>query len=202
MNIEQVSYFTNAVSFGTVIVLWFIFAGTFVLRKKPEASPEATRAPRSWFGFVLQGLSFGLIWALRRTPLLSPLIDESYILNLVLQILAVALAAGSVWLATGAIRELGRQWSLQARLIEGHKLVTGGVYQIVRHPIYTAMLGMLVATGIVYSHWLVLLVATLVFIVGTRIRTASEERLLRDAFGQEYDDFAAKVPPLIPFVKI
>ena len=101
-----------------------------------------------------------------------------------------------------AIKELGKQWSLQARLIEDHKLVPGGVYQIVRHPIYTAMLGMLIATGIVVSHWLILLIAVAVFIIGTKIRTVSEEKLLRDAFGGEFEDFAAKVPGLIPFLKI
>ena len=51
-------------------------------------------------------------------------------------------------MANSAIKELGKQWSFQARLIEDHKLVTSGVYQIVRHPIYAAMLGKLLATGI------------------------------------------------------
>lgn len=199
---DEISYYMGAVAFGTMIVFWFVFAGTFLLRKKPKTSPDKIHAPKSWLGLILQGAGFGLVWALRRTPLFSPLIDSQYTLNIVLQTVAVTLAAGSVWLAMSAIKELGKQWSLQARLIEGHKLVTGGVYQIVRHPIYTAMLGMLVATGITCSHWLVLLIAVIVFIIGTKIRTTSEERLLRDAFGEEFDDFAASVPGLIPFVKI
>ena len=199
---EQISYYTTLAAFGALIVLWFVFAGTFLLRKKPETSPDKVHAPKSWLGLILQGAGFGLVWALRRAPFLSPLIDGRYIVNIMLQVLAVTLAAGSVWLAMSAIKELGKQWSLQARLIEDHKLITGGVYQIVRHPIYTAMLGMLVASGIVFSHWLVLLIAVVVFIIGTRIRTMSEERLLRDAFGDEFDDFAARVPALIPFVKI
>lgn len=202
MNIEQISYYVGAAAFGAVSVLWFIFAGIFLLRKKPETSPDKVHAPRSWAGFILQSAGFGLVSALRRAPFLSPLIDDLYVLNIVLQVLAVILAAGSVWLAMSAIKELGKQWSLQARLIEDHKLVTGGVYQIVRHPIYTAMLGMLIATGIVVSHWLILLIAVAVFIIGTKIRTVSEERLLRDAFGGKFDDFAAKVPGLIPFLKI
>ena len=199
---EQISYYTTLAAFGALIVLWFVFAGTFLLRKKPETSPDKVHAPKSWLGLILQGAGFGLVWALRRVPFLSPLIDGRYIVNIMLQVLAVTLAAGSVWLAMSAIKELGKQWSLQARLIEDHKLITGGVYQIVRHPIYTAMLGMLVASGIVFSHWLVLLIAVVVFIIGTKIRTTSEERLLRTAFGDEFDDFAARVPGLIPFVKI
>jgi protein-S-isoprenylcysteine O-methyltransferase Ste14 len=199
---EQISYYVSAVSFGTVIICWFIFAGTFLLRKKPESAPDAKRAPKSFIGIALQGVSFGLVWAFHRTSFLSPFIDSQYILNVILQILAIFLAVGSVWMANSAIKELGKQWSFQARLIEDHKLVTGGVYQIVRHPIYAAMLGKLLATGLILSHWLVLIIAVVIFIIGTKIRTVAEEKLLRDAFPDEYNEYAAKVPAFIPFVKI
>lgn len=202
MTIEQISYYVSAAAFLAVVLLWLGFAATFLLRKKPETSPDATRAPRSWAGLLLQSIGFMPVWAIRRRPEFSPLIDEYYVVNIVLQAAAVIVAAGSIWLVMAAVRELGRQWSLTARLIEGHKLVTTGVYQIVRHPIYTAMLGMLIATGITFSRWYVLLSSVAVFIVGTKIRTVFEERLLREAFGQEFEDFAATVPPLIPFVKI
>lgn len=196
---EQISYYTSAAALGLVIALWFVFAGTFLLRKKPETAPDATRAPKSWFGLGLQGVGFGLVWALRRSPMFSPVIDGQYVVNIVVQILAVILAVSSVWLAMSAIKELGKQWSLQARLIEGHKLVTGGVYQIVRHPIYTAMLGMLLATGLVMSHWIGLMAAVVVFYIGTKIRTNIEEGLLRSAFGEEFDSWKKRVPGLIPF---
>jgi protein-S-isoprenylcysteine O-methyltransferase Ste14 len=63
------------------------------------------------------------------------------------------------------------------------------------------MLGMLIATGIVFSHWIALVAAIVVFLIGTRIRTQIEERLLRDAFGKEFEDWRAKVPGLVPFVR-
>lgn len=201
-NMEQISYYASVVSFAAVIICWFIFAGTFLLRKKPKSAPDAKRAPKSFIGIALQGVSFGLVWALHRTPVFSPFIDSQYTLNIIFQILAVLLAVGSVWMANSAIKELGKQWSFQARLIEDHKLITGGVYQIVRHPIYAAMLGKLLATGLILSHWLVLIVAVVIFIIGTKIRTVAEEKLLRDAFPEEYDEYAAKVPAFIPFVKI
>ena len=199
---EQGSYYASVAGFVLVIALWFVFAGVFLLRKKSEATTDSTKAPRSWAGLALQGVGFGAVWAMRRTPVFSPYIDGQYVLNLIFQIFAILLAAWSVWLAMSAIRELGKQWSLGARLVEGHKLITSGVYQIVRHPIYTAMLGMLVATGIVYSHWLATLIGIAIFVVGTKIRTMSEEKLLGDAFGAEFTDWKAKVPGLIPFVTI
>lgn len=115
---------------------------------------------------------------------------------------AVILAAASVWLAMSAITELGRQWSLAARLTEDHKLVKTGVYAIVRHPIYTAMLGLMIATGLVLSNWIGLAAAIVIFFIGTRIRTHLEEELLREAFGEEFIVWKERVPSLLPFVNI
>lgn len=199
---EQISYYATAISFAIVTLMWLVSAGTLLLKKKPESASKSVSAPKSFVGIALQGVSFGLVWALHRTPFLSPFVSDWFLLNIVLQIAAVLLVAGSVWMATSAITELGKQWSFQARLIENHRLVTGGVYRIVRHPIYAAMLGMLIAVALVLSHWLILVVAVVVFFIGTKIRIGSEERLLRDAFPNEYRDYARRVPAFIPFVGI
>ncbi|MEP6786892.1 MAG: isoprenylcysteine carboxylmethyltransferase family protein [Acidobacteriota bacterium] len=199
---ELISYYANIASFTIVIATWFVFAGTFLLRKKPESTTDKTRAPKSWFGLILQCFSFPPVWMVRRSPVFSPIVEGQYALNVIVQILAVVIVISSVWLAMAAVKELGKQWSLAARLVEDHKLITTGVYQTVRHPIYTAMLGMLVATGLAYSNWIALVVSVIIFIVGTKIRTNLEEGLLRDAFGQEFEDWKRRVPGLIPFVKI
>ena len=201
MNIEQVSYYVSFAAFAIVILSWFIFGGAFFLRKRPKASPDAVNAPRSWAGLVLQGLAYVPVWAAQRRPMFSDFIPNDAA-NIAIQTLAVFCAAGSAFLALAAVKELGKQWSLEARLVEGHKLVMTGPYNLVRHPIYTAMLGMLIATGIVISHWAVVIPAVIVFLVGTYIRTRFEERLLSDAFGEEFANWKARVPGLIPFVKI
>jgi len=202
MDIAQVSYYANAVSFGAVMLMWFVFAWNFLRRKRPASTPDTKRAPRSWAGLALQGVAFGIVWTVRRSPFASPLIDGQFAVNIVLQISAIILAAASVWLAVSALKELGRQWSLTARLTEDHNLIKTGVYGIVRHPIYTAMLGLMVATGLIVSNWIGLAAAIVVFFVGTKIRTNLEESLLRNAFGEEFTAWEAKVPGLIPFVKI
>jgi protein-S-isoprenylcysteine O-methyltransferase Ste14 len=194
---EQISYYVTATAFAILIVCWLVFAWTFLLRKKPEAAPDKVKAPKSFFGILLQGLGFGLVWSLRRTPIFSPFVP-SYPVNVVLQLLAPTFSISCVLLAMSAIRELGKQWSFQARLVEGHKLVTSGVYGLVRHPIYTAMLGNLIATGIVLSRWVAVPVAIVIFLIGTLIRTRLEERLLKNAFGAEFEKWKARVPALIP----
>jgi len=81
---------------------------------------------------------------------------------------------------------------------ERHELVTNGPYAYVRHPIYTGMLGMLVATGLAISHWAALPAALVVFFVGTVIRIRSEEKLLRGAFGEQFEKYARSVPAILP----
>lgn len=198
---EKVSYYANIVSLSILMICWVAFAVRFFMWKKPESAPDAKRSNVSIIGIILQGLGFGLVWSLCR-ELFSPLISEQFSVNLILQVLVIAIAVFSVWLAVSAIQELGKQWSLAARLTENHKLITSGVYQIVRHPIYTAMFGMMLATGLAISHWIALPIAIIVFFIGTKIRTVAEEKLLREAFPNEYEKYAAQVAPIIPFVKI
>jgi protein-S-isoprenylcysteine O-methyltransferase Ste14 len=128
----------------------------------------------------------------------SPFVGSSEVVEGVAGVLAVGSAVGSVWLITKALKTLGKEWSLTARLVEGHQLATSGPYAFVRHPIYTGMLGMLVATGLAVSHWAALLGALVIFFVGTVIRIRSEEKLLRGAFGEKFEAYARRVPAILP----
>jgi protein-S-isoprenylcysteine O-methyltransferase Ste14 len=60
------------------------------------------------------------------------------------------------------------------------------------------MFGMMLATGLITTQWIPLLGASVLFIAGTYIRVRSEERLLREAFGAEFEAYARRVPALIP----
>jgi len=113
-------------------------------------------------------------------------------------VFTIGVAAASVWLVWAAVRHLGKQWAVAARLVENHKLITTGPYSYVRNPIYTGMLGMLIATGLAMEHWIALIVAVVLFAIGLVIRVRSEEKLLRAAFGEEFEEYARRVPAVLP----
>jgi protein-S-isoprenylcysteine O-methyltransferase Ste14 len=186
--------------FAVVMICWFVFAGSFFFRKKPSSPPDQKREPGSLFGVALQGVSYGLVWGVHR-PAFTPLVSGSVTADWIARIaglLAMVTAAGSVWLVMMAVKTLGKEWSLTARLVEGHKLATSGPYAYVRHPIYTGMLGMLIATGLAIGRWQVPIIALVIFFVGTVIRVRSEEKLLREAFAEQFEAYARRVSAIVP----
>lgn len=191
--------FWPTLAFVGMMLSWFAFVIVFLVRHKPPSAPESKRERASIVGIVLQGASYGIVWSIRRAWF-SPIVSVSNSVEIALAILTMALGIASVWFIMAAIRTLGKQWSLGARLIEGHKLITEGPYRLVRNPIYTGMFGMLLATGLAVSHWIGLLIAIVVYAVGTVVRVRSEEKLLRGAFGAEFDSYARRVPAVIPFL--
>jgi protein-S-isoprenylcysteine O-methyltransferase Ste14 len=181
--------------FAIVMICWFVFAGIFIFRKTPPAAPNKKKDSGSIAGVALQGLSYAIVWTAHRNAF-STIVSASAWIEIVVGTLAV----GSVFLIMSAVKTLGKEWSITARMVEGHKLATQGPYASVRHPIYTGMLGMLIATGLSISHWLALPAAIVVFAVGTLIRVRIEERLLRETFGARFEEYARQVPALIPGV--
>jgi protein-S-isoprenylcysteine O-methyltransferase Ste14 len=199
MTIPESSHMAAAVAFYGIIACWWVFGLTFWLRRRPPKAREEKRDRTSLFGLLLQALAYFIVWyAPLQRGRFSLARSGSLAIEWGLAALVLAIAVASVWLVNSAARRLGKQWALSARLVEGHKLIQDGPYRFVRNPIYTGMFGMLLATGLATSHWIPLLVATVLFATGTYIRIQIEERLLRQAFGEEFEAYARKVPALFP----
>ncbi len=189
--------------FGVVALCWAVFWLAIFARaaQVPTASAaqERKRDPASITGFILQSISFaiaGMAWRQPFTAIASLGMPLEFLIALLTMVIAIASSS----LVAVAVRTLGKQWSLTARVLAEHKLVTSGPYRLVRNPIYTGMLGMLLASILAGSQWWVAVPSVLVFFVGTLIRVRAEERLLRESFGAQYDDYARRVPALIPFL--
>ena len=187
------------VVFAVVMLIWLAFVTVFLIHKRPPSGAERKRESSSMIGLGLQAAGYAVLWIFHRRYF-SSIAEMSHLLEIIAGVFTCALGIGSVWLATRALKTLGKQWSIAARVVEGHKLVTEGPYRFVRNPIYTAMLGMLLATGLAVSNWIGLLAGLIVFTLGTLIRVHSEEKLLRETFGTQWDQYARRVPVLVPFV--
>jgi protein-S-isoprenylcysteine O-methyltransferase Ste14 len=190
---------TALITLGGVVLCWIIFASVFLLRKRNEGVQEAKRDRAAGLGVALQMCAYAVAWFQPpRSAFLPPRAALAGSVGIAFGAFTVAIAIASVWLVGAAVRSLGKQWAVAARLVGGHKLITIGPYRFVRNPIYTGMLGMLIATGLAMEHWIALGVAIVLFMIGLFIRVHTEEKLLRVAFGEEFEEYAKRVPAVLP----
>lgn len=104
--------------------------------------------------------------------------------------------------AGGALRlwpvfVLGKRFSGLVAIQPGHKLVTGGIYGVIRHPSYLGFLVSSLGWVLAFRSMAgVLLVVLMIPPILARIH--AEEALLRSEFGTEYDAYRARTSRLIP----
>lgn len=169
------------------IVIWF---SPFVPahRKTPGAS-VVNRISR--WGVLLQCLAFTLLWQghfWTRTPPWWRLL-----VSVAMFVLAIALSWTSSRALTGQLR-------IDAALGADHHLVRSGPYALVRNPIYTSMLLVDCATGVIVTPWQLFLPAIALFVIGTEIRVRTEEKLLAQRFGEEFREYKSQIRAYIPFL--
>ena len=110
-------------------------------------------------------------------------------------VLCVAGLAFCIW----ARFTLGRNWSGLVTLKGGHELIISGPYALVRHPIYTGLLTMFVATVTVVGH-VAGIIAMPFVLVSFWIKLRHEERLMLKQFPNEYAAYQQRVKRIIPFI--
>jgi protein-S-isoprenylcysteine O-methyltransferase Ste14 len=173
------------ICWGVFVVVWIV--GAVLARQR---GPTLGRRRDVWptvAGFVAVAIvkSPGSWW--------RPLTVGAPWLRLAGLVLLAVATTGAIW----ARFALGRMWSSSARISEHHALRTSGPYGVTRHPIYTAILGMVAATALTqgFGRWAALFLVVL-FLVIPRVR--DEERLLGNEFPDEYERYRSRVPQLLP----
>ena len=168
-------------------------------RSMPKARERtAARSRLSIAGIAIQGSSFFFACFGRIRFALGNFSPQSLANSAAVLILGF----GGVLLFAASARALGQNWSLVARMRPDHALVRNGPFARVRHPIYLAMLLLLIAAAVGFGHAPQLIFAIPVFVVGTMIGIREEERLLRGQFGEEYVRYANETPAFIPRLKL
>ena len=175
--------------------LWLAFTLYWGVPARNAAKTASRESHRSrQFHQLLMNASLVLLFA-RIPGLTHRLWPEKalfVVAGILLQLLCVLLA---IW----ARRHLGRFWSGEIAAKAGHELIRSGPYRKLRHPIYTAMVGMCIATALVSGE--LHAAAGVALMVAAYVRKIRlEERLLRDLFGAAYADYCRNSWALVPGV--
>jgi len=80
---------------------------------------------------------------------------------------------------------------------DGSSLKTGGLYRLVRHPIYTGVLAVVIGMTLGSGSYITLAVG-LTTIVFFNLKARWEELQLVDRFGPEYSDYMSRTPRFVP----
>src|SRR5262245_17795511 len=105
---------------------------------------------------------------------------------------------GSI-LRVGAVFVLGRRFSGLVAIQEGHELVTGGLYRVIRHPSYLGLLLSLFGWTLIFRSAIGALVS-LLLIPPLIARMNSEEALLESEFGEQYAQYRRRTWRLLPLL--
>lgn len=174
-----------------LVVGWAVWFTPFLLAKRAN-EPARVLDRRARWGVALVIVGYAVLWQGKFWE--RPLPARRLAISVVLLLLACIFS----WTGT---RALGRQLRFDAGLSSDHQLVTSGPYRVVRHPIYTSMLCLMVGTGVVVSPPLLFALGLVFFIAGTEIRVRAEERLLASHFGDTYAEYRRRVPAYVPFLR-
>ncbi|MHB1538395.1 MAG: methyltransferase family protein [Solirubrobacteraceae bacterium] len=125
----------------------------------------------------------------------------------------VALIAGPAWwpVATGlalmwvgvafrqwSIATLGRFFTMDVQIHEGHAVIAHGPYRWLRHPSYSGGLAIVVGLGLAEGSWVSLAVTAAVPLAAYVLRMRVEERALLEELGEEYAAYMRRTARLVP----
>jgi len=183
------------------IMLGFLlfFIALMAARRRAATGGAASisqKASITWLWIAVQGfgiatVGFGPILVTLDPMSAKAIVEASVVLVLML---------GAVGLFDASSRAMGRNWALVARTRSDHTLVETGPFAWMRNPIYVALTLFMIAMAIAFGHTRNLIVGAPIYLLGTWMRVAHEERLLRTQFGAAYEDYAARVKRFVPGV--
>jgi protein-S-isoprenylcysteine O-methyltransferase Ste14 len=110
----------------------------------------------------------------------------------------LALLGSGLWLFHRSHAGLGTNWSENLELREDHQLVTSGIYESIRNPMYAALFLYAIAQTLLLSNWIAGPCFLVQFTLMFTLRLRAEERMMSEKFSQAYEEYARKTKRLIP----
>ena len=94
--------------------------------------------------------------------------------------------------------DLGRNWTPTLGIRNEHKLVTGGVYKYIRHPMYAAHWLWAIAQVLMLHNWIAGYSFLIIVIPQYLIRVNDEEQMMLDQFGETYRIYMKRTGRMVP----
>jgi protein-S-isoprenylcysteine O-methyltransferase Ste14 len=180
---------------GAIWIVWFV---TWMIAAGWSAhTVKTTRPGERSFELLFTGAGALALMFAASPEEADQLGQPFYSLALIPAALLVALVGCGFAFCWWARIHLGKMWSVDITLKEGHRIIDSGPYGLVRHPIYTGILLSAWATAGVHRNALGFIGAALMTF-GIYLKARGEERLLIAELGTPYEMYRRRVPMLFP----
>ncbi len=140
-------------------------------------------------------LSLGVAIASQWSP--GPIVPGP---RVVLRALALTFLASGLALRWTAVLTLGRFFTVDVAIHDGHAVVNRGVYRYVRHPSYAGLLAAFAGLALDFGNWISVGALTVPIVLVVLVRIRREETALRSALGASYDTYCSTTKRLVPGV--
>jgi len=175
---------------------WLLFAGYWGIAalgvKKTTKRQNPSERMRH---IVFMAAGFFLLY--QENPYWGPLNHRFLPDQLWIAWLGSALCAAGVLFAIWARRAIGKDWSAEVQIKEGHQLIRSGPYAHIRHPIYTGLLLATLGTALVIGEYRGLL-AVAMFLIGFTRKARKEESFLAGEFGAAFEEHRRRTGFYLP----
>jgi protein-S-isoprenylcysteine O-methyltransferase Ste14 len=180
-----------------VVLLNFILITDILIRPRSKKKDQYNRKVTFFTALLLPFIFVSPYY--EYTYLVSIQLFSSLFFTLLLILGIIILILGGILLLMCRL-QLGRYGGSRIVIEDEHQLITKGVYQYIRHPMYLGLLlvffGYFVSLGSIFFS---------IFVVGSlftifRGRMILEEKLLLEEFGEEYQEYLKHTRRLIPLI--
>jgi protein-S-isoprenylcysteine O-methyltransferase Ste14 len=114
------------------------------------------------------------------------------------RLIGIALSIVSLYFFRLIHKTLGANWSPTLEIMKGHQLIKTGPYRTIRHPMYAQMFLWTIAQALIISNWVAGFSGLIAMSILYAVRVPKEEKMLEEAFGEEYIRYRRKTGSILP----
>ena len=187
------------------IVIWGGIRFRPNIKSRKMSISVKSRTPKERFSMVVSSFGLGYIpgyWVIsgffEDQGMTNYLSAYDYQPSLILALIGIACLMISLRLFRLTHKALGKMWSHSLDLREGHRLVTSGIYEKVRHPMYSAFWMWAIGAAFLLPNWIAGFAGIVGFGTLFFLRVGDEEAMMQSEFGDEYSAYMKRSKRVLP----
>jgi protein-S-isoprenylcysteine O-methyltransferase Ste14 len=192
------SVLAGKIGWALMLTAWYVIRYPYARRSRRAAIETNQKRGVEFVRMAVASLGLGIFPALYLWTNLLDIADRAS--GWLLVALGCLTACGALTLFLLTHKALGKLWSVSLQLKQEHKLVTHGIYETLRHPMYAAFWLMALAQALFLANWAAGLAGILGFGFLFFSRVGPEERMMDARFGEDWRRYRARSWKVVPHV--